>query len=197
MARENRPRIEIDRENETRTEEISKMIGEGGLGTRTTHYEIVKNGSLEKAYLSESGVALNKLVANLGVFYVKLHQYHWYVTGSSCCTLLEKFEELYNTASDNFDAFAERMIAKGEAPYSTLSGFLEHSEIAEKAYTDPLSSVEVVEDIMNDYETIKRIAHEGAEAAANENDVVTEDMLIGYVEEIDLTIWMLRAYLGQ
>lgn len=196
MARENRPRIEIDRKKETRTEEISNMIGEGGLGTRATYYEIVKNGSLGKGGLTESGLALNKLIANLGVFYVKLHQYHWYVTGSDFFTLHEKFEELYNDASEHFDAFAERLIAKGEAPYSTLSEFLEHSEIEEKTYTDPLSSEQMVEDIMKDYEKIKRIAHEGAAAAANENDAVTEDMLIGYVEEIDLTVWMLRAYLG-
>lgn len=196
MTRENRPRIKIDRKKETRTEEISNMIGEGGLGTRATYYEIVKSDPLEKDHQTESGIALNKLVANLGVFYVKLHQYHWYVTGPNFFTLHEKFEELYNTVSVNFDAFAERMITKGEAPYSTLSEFLEHSVIEEKVYIDTMSSEEMVENIMSDYEQIKKIAHEGAEAAANENDVVTEDMLISYVEQIDVTVWMLRAYLG-
>jgi len=196
MTRE-RPRIEIDRKKETRNEEISKMIGEGGLGTRTTHYEIIKNSSSNKGVLTATGVALNKLVANQGVFYVKLHQYHWYVTGAHFYTLHEKFEELYNGATEHFDAFAERMIAKGEKPYSTLIEFIDHAVIEEKPYTESISSEQMVGDIISDFEKIKQVTLEGIEAATEEDDAVTEDMLIGYVEEIDLNIWMLRAFLGK
>lgn len=41
---------------------------------------------------------LNKQVANWNVLYVKLHNYHWYVTGPHFFTLHEKFEEFYNEA---------------------------------------------------------------------------------------------------
>lgn len=197
MTRENRPRIEIDREKETRTAEISQMIGEGGLGTRTTHYEIVKNASSKKIVTTATGSVLNKLVANQGVLYVKLHQYHWYVTGSDFFTLHDKFEELYDTASEHFDAFAERMVAKGEKPYSTLGEFIEHATIEEKPYTDNISSEQMVGNIISDYEKIKQVAQEGVAAASDEGDAVTEDMLIGYIEEIDLNIWMLRAFLNK
>src|SRR5690625_6266841 len=38
MAKDKRPKIQIDRDKETRTKEISKMIGEGGVGSRTYYY---------------------------------------------------------------------------------------------------------------------------------------------------------------
>src|SRR5699024_2103335 len=150
----------------------------------------IKNGSSMKGTISGTGQVLNELVANLGIFYVKLHQYHWYVAGSDFFTLHEIFEELYNGASEHFDAFAERMIAKGDRPYSTLSEFIEHSVLEEKPYTDVISSEEMVGNVISDYEQIKQVAQTGVNAANTENDAVTEDMLIGYIEEIDLTIWM-------
>lgn len=197
MAREDRPRIEVDREREMRTAEISQMIDEGGLGTRATHYKIVKNASSGKGITTATGTALNELVANLGVLFVKLHQYHWYVTGSNFFTLHEKFEELYNEASTYFDAFAERLIAKGENPCSTLSEFVAYATIEEKPYTEPISSEQMVGNLISDYEKIKDVALEGIEAAGDESDSVSEDMLIGYVEQIDLTVWMLRAFINK
>lgn len=128
MARNNRPRVEIDRE--TRTMEISRMIAEGGLGTEATHYKVVKRNA-RKGVVTATGNILNELVANLGVLFVKLHQYHWHVTGSEFYTLHEKFEELYNQALANFDEFAERLVTKGERPYSTLLEFLQHATISE------------------------------------------------------------------
>lgn len=197
MVRENKPRIEIDREKETRSQEISQMIDEGGLGTRATHYKIVKNTSSKKGTITATGATLNELVANQGVLFVKLHQYHWYVTGSDFFTLHEKFEQLYNEASAHFDAFAERLIAKGEKPYSTLSEFVAYATIDEKPYNEPISSEQMVGNLISDYEKIKEVALEGIEAAGDEDDPVSEDMLIGYVEQIDLTIWMLRAFINK
>lgn len=52
----NRKDIKIDKEKETRTEEISKMINEGGLGA-DKYYNIVKHSSSEiAADLNETDV---------------------------------------------------------------------------------------------------------------------------------------------
>jgi len=139
---------------------------------------------------------VNQLVANQGVLFVKLHQYHWYVQGPQFFRLHEKFEELYNETLTQFDAFAERLITKGEKPYSTLGEYLEHASIPESPYNGKISADEMVNNLVQDYETIKTITQEGIELAGEENDPVTEDMLIGYKEGIDQTIWMLQAYLG-
>lgn len=139
---------------------------------------------------------LNQLVANQGVLYVKLHQYHWYVQGPHFFTLHEKFEELYNETSEYFDAFAERLLAKGERPLSTLGEYLEYATISEKKYDEKISAEEMVCNVINDYQVIKHIILEGVELAATESDSVTEDMLIEYKNGIDQTVWMLGAYLG-
>ncbi|MEI3614175.1 hypothetical protein [Pseudogracilibacillus sp. SO30301A] len=47
MVKDDRTKIEIDREKEMRTKETSKMISEGGLGSRT-YYDIKKTSSTEK-----------------------------------------------------------------------------------------------------------------------------------------------------
>ncbi len=139
---------------------------------------------------------VNQLVANQGVLFVKLHQYHWYVQGPHFFTLHEKFEELYNETSEQFDAFAERLLAKGDKPFSTLGEYLEHATISEKKYDEKVSAEEMVRHLIDDYQTIKNLALEGIELAGAENDAVTEDMLIAYKEGIDQTVWMLEAYLG-
>lgn len=140
---------------------------------------------------------VNELVANQGVFFVKLHQYHWYVQGPDFFLLHEKFEEYYNQSNEYYDAFAERLIAKGEKPYSTLGEYLEHSSIKEEPYTKKLSAETMVSNLVEDFRTFKSIALEGIEAAADAGDAGTEDMLIDYVDSIDLNIWMLQAYLGK
>src|SRR5690625_7829236 len=72
---------------------------------------------------------VNELVANQGVFFVKLHQYHWYVQGPHFFTLHEKFEELYNDSNEYFDAFEERLINFEEIPYTTLRDYIDVSSI--------------------------------------------------------------------
>lgn len=143
-----------------------------------------------------TSAVVNQLVANQGVLYVKLHQYHWFVQGTHFFTLHEKFEELYNETSEQFDAFAERLLAKGEKPFSTLGEYLEHAVITEKKYDQKISADDMVRNLIDDYRVIKNVALEGIKLAGEENDVVTEDMLIAYKEGIDQTVWMLEAYLG-
>ncbi|MHA6252504.1 Dps family protein [Oceanobacillus sp. CAU 1775] len=139
----------------------------------------------------------NHIVANLGVLYVKLHQYHWYVQGPKFYTLHAKFEELYNDVTANFDALAERLIALGEKPYSTLGEYLEHASIEENVYDKKISAEKMVENLVEDYRTIRDITNRGIDLAGKENDTVTEDLLIGYKESVELTIWMLQAFLGK
>jgi|SRR5690625_237664 len=147
--------------------------------------------------MSNAAAVVNQLVANQGVLYIKLHQFHWYVQGPDFFTLHEKFEELYDATTESLDLFAERLIAIGEKPYSTLSEFLEHASIQEKPYDEKMSAETMVRETIADYETIKEIAEQGATLAGETEDAVTEDLLIAYIEELDLTLWMLRAFLGE
>jgi len=140
---------------------------------------------------------VNHLVANLGVLNVKLHQFHWHVQGPHFFTLHGKFEELYNEANQYFDAFAERLMTLGEKPYSTLAEFIEHSFIQEKMYDEKITAEKMVENLVEDYRTIRDVTLKGIELADQEGDAATEDMLTDYKASIDTNLWMLQAFLGK
>ena len=159
--------------------------------------EIYMTATHTQAQYATTEFMVNHIVANLGVLHVKLHQYHWYVQGPHFFTLHEKFEALYNEANQYFDEFAERLLAKGEKPYSTLAEFLEHSFITEEPYYNKIPAEKMVENLVNDYRTIRDVTIKSISLANEEDDPVTEDMLIGYKNSIDQTIWMLQAFLGK
>lgn len=146
---------------------------------------------------NSSAQVINQLVANQGVLFVKLYQYHWFVKGPEFFRLHDKFEELYNETIGHFDTFAERLVTIGEKPYSTLGEFLEAASISEKPYDNEISAEDMVSNLVDDFKTIREITSEGIRLAGDENDTVTEDMLIGYKEGIDQHIWMLEAFLGK
>ena len=64
---------------------------------------------------------LNILLSDHQVLYQKLRNYHWNVKGPLFFGLHQKFEEMYLTAAETVDALAERIVALGDAPVSTLA----------------------------------------------------------------------------
>lgn len=138
---------------------------------------------------------VNHLIANQGVLNMKLHQFHWYVQGPDFFTLHEKFEALYNEANEYF--VAERLLAIGEKPYSTLGEFLEHAFIDESVYDEKITAPDMVQTLVEDYRTIRDVSAKGIHMASDEGDHVTEDMLVDYKATLDKNIWMLQAYLGK
>ena len=77
---------------------------------------------------------LNQQVANWTVAYTKLHNFHWYVKGPNFFSLHEKFEELYNEASQYVDDLAERILAIGGNPVATLKESLELSIVKKQKH---------------------------------------------------------------
>lgn len=140
---------------------------------------------------------LNTVVATQGQFYIRMHQFHWYVKGSHFFTLHEKFEELYDETTENLDEVAERLLAIGGEPYATLQEFIDHSVIEEKVEDKNLSQDEMVEAVVVDLEIITNSLQEGVELTEEHGDSPSNDMLIAMKEGVDKHIWMLKGYLGK
>ncbi len=145
---------------------------------------------------TEVQTALNNLVATYRVFNSKLYQHHFYVQGTHFFTLHEKFEDLYNEATANFDEIAERLLAIGGKPYSTLQEFIDHSSIHEKPYTEKISDSDMVSSTVADFRILRDKLASAIVLTGETGDDVTQDMLIGYKTEVDKHIWMLQAFLG-
>ena len=139
---------------------------------------------------------LNELTATYAVMYGKLHQYHWYVKGTSFFTLHEKFEELYDQATADMDTVAERILQIGGKPVSSLGEFIDKAWIKESPYKKEISATDMVKNLLADYKTLQKKFLDGIEMSDKEGDDVTNDMLIGLKTELDKTIWMLDSYLA-
>lgn len=137
---------------------------------------------------------LNKLVANLTVLYTKLHSFHWYVTGRSFYTLHEVFENYYNYTTETLDEAAERLLAIGGRPVSTLRGALELATIKEASEKE--TTVEMVDEVFHDFELLIKDLDKIMELSEAEGDQGTSDFALGVKTQLEKNIWMLKAYLA-
>ncbi len=138
---------------------------------------------------------VNKQIANWTVLYVKLHNYHWYVTGPQFFTLHEKFEEMYNEAATHIDALAERLLALGGKPVATMKDCLEQASVKEAAGTE--TAEQMVASIVRDFETMIGELKEGMQLADEVNDETTGDTLLGIHRGLEKHVWMLKSFLGR
>ena len=143
---------------------------------------------MEKLY-----TALNKQVANLSVFFTKLHHYHWYVEGPQFYQLHEKFEALYDEMNELYDEFAERLLMIGGKPLSTLKSYLETASIKEATNTP--DQMGMVKAILEDIKLINKELGEALQIAQDQGDEVTADLIIGTMSSFEKHIWMLSATL--
>ncbi len=135
--------------------------------------------------------ALNKQVANLSVFFTKLHHYHWYVEGPQFYQLHEKFEALYDEMNELYDEFAERLLMIGGKPVSNLKSYLELTSLKEASGKE--DALTMVKHILDDIKLINTEMKEALLVSQKLGDEVTADLLIGTISSFDKHIWMLSA----
>ncbi|MDF1571112.1 MAG: DNA starvation/stationary phase protection protein [Bacteroidales bacterium] len=138
---------------------------------------------------------MNHLIANYHVFYQKLRNYHWNVTGPDFFNLHEQFELLYTEAVENIDAIAERIRVFGAVPMSTLKEYLEVSEILETPGS--LSAMEMTREVLKDMETLDSFMLEVVDAAGSVGDAATMDMMNTMVRALEKEHWMLTVWLNE
>jgi len=137
---------------------------------------------------------LNSLLADYQVFYQKLRNYHWNVSGPMFFGLHEKFEELYTRAAVQVDEVAERLLALGGRPVATLAGQLELARLRE----DPGApgAQEMVQNVQTDLVSLTASLRELSGRAADAKDTATANLLDDFADEQEKTAWMLRAFLA-
>jgi starvation-inducible DNA-binding protein len=137
---------------------------------------------------------MDKQVANLSVFFTKLHHYHWFVKGPSFFTLHEKFEAFYDEVNELYDEVAERLLTIGGTPSSTLKAYLAKTSLAEETKID--SAANMVKQVVNDMKLLVIEFKEAIVIAQEFNDEATADLFIGAVSSFEKHIWMLEFTLA-
>lgn len=138
---------------------------------------------------------LNTLVANFGVMYTKLHNYHWYVKGDNFYQLHALFEKLYDEVTEHFDGVAERVLMLNELPVATLKDFLKEATIKEA--TGKETEREMLENLLADLTQLDQELRETIKLAQSVEDEVTVDLLLGIASSFQKHIWMVKATLSK
>jgi starvation-inducible DNA-binding protein len=136
---------------------------------------------------------LNKQVANLSVFFTKLHHYHWFVEGPQFYPLHVKFEEFYDEMNELYDEFAERLLMIGGKPLSTLKDYLNTTSLKEAS--GKVEAMDMVKAILEDFRLMNKEMGEALAVSQEAGDEVTADMLITTMASFEKHIWMLSATL--
>ncbi|HHT39127.1 MAG: DNA starvation/stationary phase protection protein [Acholeplasmataceae bacterium] len=136
---------------------------------------------------------MNEQVANLIVFYVKLHNYHWFVKGNQFYRLHELLDDMYVEITNVYDEVAERMLMLEMKPVATIKESLALATIKEA--TGKETTVEMVENVLSDYRYLDERFKAVLDAAEAIEDDVTADLMTTVRADFQKHIWMLREWL--
>ncbi len=136
---------------------------------------------------------LNQLLADYMVYYQKLRNYHWNVRGQEFFKLHEKFEEGYLQTADWVDDLAERVLALGGDPYSTLQQFTEHGRLEE----DPEApeAKQMVRNLIDDIDQLNEWSQQIAESAEEVRDRTSANLLDDVIDAQVERQWMFQTFL--
>ena len=134
---------------------------------------------------------LNVVLSDLHVFYQKLRNFHWNVTGSDFYELHKMFESQYDTIYENIDDLAEYIRQLNSYPVSTLFEYIKLSNIVETNEL-PFNSNDMVNILYDD--TVTMCSYIESNFLKSEiNDVITQDKMTSLFEVLSKMKWFLNA----
>ncbi|MBQ4821598.1 DNA starvation/stationary phase protection protein [Aquimarina sp. MMG016] len=136
--------------------------------------------------------ALNILLSDYHLYYQKLRNFHWNITGPHFFELHLKFEELYEDAKLKIDEIAERILTLRGKPISNFSSYINTSNIEESDTN--LVDHEMVSAVLKDHEMLLDQLRKVTEKADDAKDDGTLDITGTYIGELEKTSWMLNAW---
>ena len=147
--------------------------------------------------LPKTKAVLNQVVADLYTAHIALHQVHWYMRGAGFMVWHPKMDEYMETLDATLDEVSERLITLGGAPYSSMTEFLEHSNIEERRGTFTKNVEESLTRVLEIFHYLDGLYQKALDVTDAEGDDVTNDIFVGAKAELEKNIWMVAAELGQ
>lgn len=135
---------------------------------------------------------LNQLLADYHVYYQNLRNFHWNVEGQNFFALHVQFEELYTDARTKIDEIAERILTLRARPISTMSEYLDNSNVKEAGKVE--DDLRMVTTLLENHKVLIESMRNVIEAADEAGDEGTVDMVSGFLGYIEKKSWMLDAF---
>ena len=134
---------------------------------------------------------LNVFLSDLNVFYRKLQNYHWNITGEHFFVLHAKLEEYYDEINSQIDEVAEHMLMLGKQPLGTMKDYLEKTTIVE-AQNNKVTDKEVLNNIINDYSTLLQKVTKLKSFEEEQNLYSTSTLMDDLISSYTKHLWMLK-----
>ena len=134
---------------------------------------------------------LNILLSNLNVFYRKVQNYHWNVTGNDFFNVHLKLEEYYNEINEQIDEMAEHILMLNCRPLGTMKDYLEKTTIAE-AKNEEISSCCIFDNLKSDFQKLLDEVKCIKKEADEKQFYSTSAMMDNYISIYEKHLWMLR-----
>ncbi len=146
---------------------------------------------------SSSGATsgLKVVLANTYTLYLKTQNYHWNVVGAHFHHFHLLFEEQYKALAEAADVIAERIRALGVVAPGSFEEFSNLKTIQEAQ--QQIDAFAMIKDLIESHEAVCKNIKLILQQAKDEEDEVTQDLLIQRLAEHEKALWMLRALLGE
>ena len=135
---------------------------------------------------------MNVFLSDLAVFYRKLQNYHWNITGENFFQIHEKLEEYYDEINEQIDEIAEHILTLGGTPLGTMEDYITNKTIAE-AKNEKVKSDVVFENLIEDYTILLQEAMKIKKMADEKNNYSTSSLIDEYIKDYSKKLWMLNA----
>ena len=147
--------------------------------------------------LQKSNNLLSIVLSDEMALYVKTRKFHWNVTGESFMELHKLFEEQYSELELVIDEVAERIGKLGGKAIGTMAEFSKLSRIKENPNKYPDQKA-MIKELVGDHEILTTELRKDIDQAADENnDAGTADLLTKILQQHETFAWILRRYLNQ
>lgn len=122
---------------------------------------------------------------------------HWNVSGKDFFALHGFFKECYELLFESVDSFAERIRSLGSFPPETLT-HLEHVTHTHSTWTaleNECAPTKMVEIFLENTHILLTQGRALCVVAGEQNDFVTQDVIVSFLEKLELLQWKARSYL--
>ncbi|MBS4913287.1 MAG: DNA starvation/stationary phase protection protein [Veillonella sp.] len=138
---------------------------------------------------------VNKYLANLVVWNVKLHNLHFNVVGTQFVPTHEYLESVYDEAMEYYDAVAELLKMQGEEPVVRLNEYLKIASL-EEVDGRAFSVKEAYEIVQGDFKLMSELAKEIRSSADEEDNFPLANLMEDHLDYYAKQLWFLRATLA-
>ena len=131
--------------------------------------------------------------ANNFTFYLKAHNYHWSVSGETFKQDHEFLGEIYTTANENIDGYAEQLRRIGAFPQGDIQEIVRNSSIIDAPLNQMTEARLMYLNLLADLEVIVSYLQDAYDEAGSVREYGLQNFLAERIDEHRKQQWMMTA----